>query len=155
MMSVKKPSPIQPTPKGRLCPVCGKTSYSRSGEHPQCSVNRADLAAKAAQKALAAAQVAADETSRKNKKPGTTAMNDSQHADQDITQKVNHKLANRGLRPPCRVAVATKGGEVTLSGSVQYGHQKRLAVSAASGIKGVRRVVDQLTVTPVAKRSQA
>lgn len=41
-MSVKKPEPIYFPPKQRLCPVCGKASYSQSGEHPQCALVRAD-----------------------------------------------------------------------------------------------------------------
>jgi hypothetical protein len=42
-MSDKKPTPVFRVLAPSLCPVCGKPSYSRSGEHPQCSVNRADL----------------------------------------------------------------------------------------------------------------
>jgi endogenous inhibitor of DNA gyrase (YacG/DUF329 family) len=41
-VSEKKPEPIQRAPMPRICPVCGKASYSKSGEHPQCSVNRSD-----------------------------------------------------------------------------------------------------------------
>lgn len=153
-VTVKKPSPIHPTPNRRLCPVCGKVSYSRSGEHPQCSVNRADAVAKAAQRAIAAAEAATPKETQPNHKSGATTMDNAHNVDQAITQKVTDRLANRGVRAPCRVAVATKNGQVTLSGSVQYGHQKRLAVNAASGITGVRRVVDALTVKPLAKRGQ-
>ena len=45
-VSEKKPTPVfRPVAPG-LCPVCGKPSYSKSGEHPQCSLNRADIALK-------------------------------------------------------------------------------------------------------------
>ena len=74
-------------------------------------------------------------------------------SDQAITQQVTSKLANRGLRSPCQVAVQTNKGDVTLSGSVQYAHQKGAAVGAAGGVTGVRRVIDQLTVKPLDKRS--
>jgi osmotically-inducible protein OsmY len=77
----------------------------------------------------------------------------AQISDQAITQQVNNKLANRGLRSPCKVAVQTNKGDVTLSGSVQFGHQKGAAVSAAGGVTGVRRVIDQLTVKTLDKRS--
>ena len=77
-------------------------------------------------------------------------MHDSQ--DQDITQNVNNKLASRGLRPPCRVTVQTSKGTVTLSGTVQFSHQKGTAVRAINGITGVRRIVDQLIVKPAVKR---
>jgi osmotically-inducible protein OsmY len=41
---------------------------------------------------------------------------------------------------------------VTLSGNVQYAHQKGAAVNAISGMDGVRRVIDQMTVKPAVKR---
>ena len=67
-------------------------------------------------------------------------------ADQKITSAVELKLANRGLRSPCRVLVMTKNGEVTLSGLVQHAHQKSAAVQAATSVTGVRRVTDNTTV---------
>jgi osmotically-inducible protein OsmY len=67
-------------------------------------------------------------------------------ADQKISTEVQLKLANRGLRSPCNVTVNTKNGEVTLSGTVQYAHQKSAAVQAATTVAGVRRVTDQTTV---------
>jgi len=73
--------------------------------------------------------------------------------DDRITQQVNNKLASRGFALPCRLAVQTSNGQVTLSGNVQYAHQKGAAVSAISGIVGVRRVIDQMTVKPVNKRT--
>jgi hypothetical protein len=50
-VSEKKPEPIyflRPAPK--YCPVCGKVSYSQSGEHPQCAINRSDAVFRAKQK---------------------------------------------------------------------------------------------------------
>ena len=72
--------------------------------------------------------------------------------DQDITQQVNIKLASRGLRAPCRVSVQTSNGTVTLSGTVQYSHQKGTAVRAINGITGVQRIVDRLIAKPAVKR---
>ena len=31
-----------PTRKGKTCPVCGQSSYSKDGIHPQCAVQHAD-----------------------------------------------------------------------------------------------------------------
>jgi hypothetical protein len=51
-------------PKGKQCPVCGKTSYSAVGIHPQCAVQQADaprrklLAAEKRARALALAHAA-------------------------------------------------------------------------------------------------
>ena len=42
-MTHKKPQPlIEPRPR-KLCPVCGETSYSLMGVHPQCAANQADV----------------------------------------------------------------------------------------------------------------
>jgi hypothetical protein len=72
--------------------------------------------------------------------------------DARITQRVTQLLAGRGLRSPCRVVVKTLQGEVTLSGSVQYGHQKAAAVQVAKSSQGVKGVVDRLTILAAPKR---
>ena len=74
--------------------------------------------------------------------------------DDRIKQQVTNKLTSRGLSSPCRVTVQASNGQVTLSGTVQYAHQKGAAVSAISGMTGVRRVIDQMTVKPAVKRIQ-
>ncbi len=66
--------------------------------------------------------------------------------DKTITRQVQGRIAGRGLGPPCRIAIETLKGQVTLTGTVQYVQQKSTAVQAANGISGVRRVVDRLTV---------
>lgn len=66
--------------------------------------------------------------------------------DNSITRHVQGRMAGRGLGAPCRIVVATAKGEVTLSGSVRFAQQKTTAVQAASGVAGVRRVVDRLVV---------
>ena len=42
-MSHKKPTPVIAQLNNRICPVCGKRSYSSAGIHPQCAVHQADL----------------------------------------------------------------------------------------------------------------
>ena len=71
--------------------------------------------------------------------------------DKTITRQVQGKLTGRGLGSPCHISVETRKGEVTLTGSVQYAHQKSTAVQAANGIGGVKRVMDRLMVKAVAK----
>jgi osmotically-inducible protein OsmY len=68
--------------------------------------------------------------------------------DRVIDQKVSQQLANRGMRPPCKVTASSKGGTVTLAGKIQYENQRNLCVRAATNIEGVQRVVDQLQVIP-------
>jgi endogenous inhibitor of DNA gyrase (YacG/DUF329 family) len=50
-MSEKKPIILRPASPRRLCPICGKASYSASGTHPQCSLARADAKTREARKA--------------------------------------------------------------------------------------------------------
>jgi osmotically-inducible protein OsmY len=74
--------------------------------------------------------------------------------DRNIAQQVTQRLSMRGVRSPCRIDVESKNGQVTLTGSIQYAHQRSAAVQAASTTSGVRHVVDRLTVKPAAKRAQ-
>jgi osmotically-inducible protein OsmY len=73
-------------------------------------------------------------------------------ADRNIVQQVTQRLATRGIRTPCKIDVQSRNGEVTLTGNVQYPHQRTAAMQAASTASGVRRVVDQMTIKPAAKR---
>jgi osmotically-inducible protein OsmY len=65
-------------------------------------------------------------------------------SDRVITQKISQQLQNRGVRSPCQVTVMSQKGTVTLSGKIQYDHQRRMATQAAQGVDGVQRVVDRL-----------
>lgn len=71
--------------------------------------------------------------------------------DRVLLQTVTNKIAMRGIRLPCKIDVAVKNGDVTLSGTVQYAHQKGSAEQAIKGITGVRRVDNKLTVKPIAR----
>ena len=70
--------------------------------------------------------------------------------DEAIIQKVTRQLSNRGMQSPCHIAVTARRGDVTLSGTIQYEHQRIAALHAARGIDGVRRVMDHLQVQPKA-----
>jgi osmotically-inducible protein OsmY len=67
-------------------------------------------------------------------------------SDRSIISQVTNKLAGRGLCAPCKLVVASRNGEVTLSGTVHHAHQKGTAVQVAAQVGGVRRVIDRLTV---------
>jgi hypothetical protein len=41
-MHAKRPLPLYLVKPRPLCPVCGQTTYSRGGIHPQCAQERAD-----------------------------------------------------------------------------------------------------------------
>lgn len=67
-------------------------------------------------------------------------------ADRALLKKVNQRLERTGLGSRCRVAVTIRRGQVTLSGNIQYEHQRRPALKAVSSVQGVRGVVDRLQV---------
>ncbi|HEX7379890.1 MAG TPA: BON domain-containing protein [Pirellulales bacterium] len=72
-------------------------------------------------------------------------------SDATISKNVTRQLSARGLRPPCRIQVRTRQGEVTLSGTVQFVHQRDAAVQAVRTVEGIKRLVENLKVTPPAK----
>jgi hypothetical protein len=69
-------------------------------------------------------------------------------SDKAINQKVTQQLSARGMRSPCRIAVQTVRGVVTLSGDIEYEHQRNTAVQTARHLDGVSSVVDRLHVKP-------
>ncbi|HUE71410.1 MAG TPA: BON domain-containing protein [Pirellulaceae bacterium] len=71
--------------------------------------------------------------------------------DRTLNQQVAQKLSNRGINTPSQVSVQSHRGEVTLSGVVQFPHQKSAAVQAANSVMGVRRVIDNMTVKAVVR----
>ena len=73
--------------------------------------------------------------------------------DRTVVQQVTQRIATKGIRSPSRIDVQAKNGQVTLTGNIQYAHQRSAAVQAASTAAGVRQVVDQLKVMPNTKRS--
>ena len=48
--------------------------------------------------------------------------------DPTISQKVTERLSSLGVRAPCRVMVMSNKGNVTLSGTIQYEHQRHMAL---------------------------
>jgi osmotically-inducible protein OsmY len=72
--------------------------------------------------------------------------------DNHITRNVMNKLASRGFGQS-HLTVQTSNGLVTVTGSVQYAHQKQAAMKAIAGMTGIRRVVNQMTVKPATKRT--
>jgi hypothetical protein len=75
-------------------------------------------------------------------------MREDHEKDRKIAADVSTHLTSRGLRSPCRVAVTSIAGTVTLSGPIQYEHQRGLAMQVAKSVLNVRRVVDQMRVMP-------
>lgn len=72
-------------------------------------------------------------------------------SDATISRNISRQLASSGLRSPCHIQVQTRNGEVTLSGTVQFVHQRNTAIQAIRTVEGVKRVVEKLKVTPAPK----
>jgi osmotically-inducible protein OsmY len=71
-------------------------------------------------------------------------MSQAKVSDTVISEKAREKLASLGVRAPCRVAVISSRGKVTLSGAIQYEHQRHSALRAIKAVQGVIGVVDQM-----------
>lgn len=57
-------------------------------------------------------------------------------SDPKITQNITQRLSGCGIRAPSRVAISSVGGQVTLSGTIQYEHQRQQAMKAVQGVSG-------------------
>ena len=54
--------------------------------------------------------------------------------DPTISQRVSETLSSLGIRAPCRVTVVSNKGNVTLSGTIQYEHQRHMALRASKAV---------------------
>ncbi len=63
--------------------------------------------------------------------------------DKTLLKLVIQKLARNGTG---HITPTIRGGDVTLTGTLRYEHQRRSILKCASGISGVRRVIDQMIV---------
>lgn len=78
-MDVLKPVVVAPQPERTKCPICGQTTFSRGGVHPQCAMQQADAPriAQLRAKSHAAAKIEkAKGPIRKKKCPTCDALHD-------------------------------------------------------------------------------
>ncbi|HKA19896.1 MAG TPA: BON domain-containing protein [Blastocatellia bacterium] len=68
--------------------------------------------------------------------------------DSAITAKVKSKLATDSQTSAIRISVETKGGVVTLTGNVPSDTEKSKAETLAKNTDGVKRVQNEIKVTP-------
>lgn len=66
--------------------------------------------------------------------------------DKSLLKKVNQRLIRAGLGSSCSVSASIRNGQVTLIGNLEREGQRRSVLRAASGVDGVRMVVDQLKI---------
>lgn len=73
-------------------------------------------------------------------------ITDLQHGDAEIRQTVRAALADDGAVQPHLFDIRVQNGIVTLTGNVETDADRRLAVEITGGARGVRQVIDALTV---------
>lgn len=69
-------------------------------------------------------------------------------SDTTLNQNVTRSLIHHGFRAPCSIVAHTSRGVVTLSGKIEFEHQRAAAVRAVHQVDGVRYVADQMQVIP-------
>ena len=74
--------------------------------------------------------------------------------DTAITTKVKSKLATDSQTSAIRISVETKNGVVTLTGDVPNDTEKTKAEALAKNTEGVKRVQNEIKVTPEASSSK-
>ena len=84
-MKDEKPAPAAQVSGGKICPVCGKSSYSRDGIHPQCAIEQADLPR---QKKLAAEKKKKAKTKKKPKQKSWNKKCPKCHVELHVRRKV-------------------------------------------------------------------
>ena len=70
----------------------------------------------------------------------------NQIPDKTLLRNVIQRMARLGAGTPSRVTTTVRSGEVTIQGTIGFEHERRSILRAASGVSGVRRVIDQLRV---------
>lgn len=76
-------------------------------------------------------------------------------SDKDLLKLVTQRLARTGIASQTPISAMVRNGNVTLSGVINFEHQRKTALKAVQAIHGVHHVVDQLRVQPATKKWQA
>jgi len=105
-MQHKKPPPLVSGSRRPVCPVCGQTSYSRAGIHPQCAVKQAD------DKRL-------ERIRERNRAGSDPPLNIVSGAWQKVCPKCNTSLHVRRKACDCGFEFATKAASGAAKGAAQ------------------------------------
>ncbi len=69
----------------------------------------------------------------------------NQIPDKTLLKSVLQNMMRKGTNSS-RVTAAVRSGDVTITGTIDYEHQRRPVVNSANNITGVKRIIDQLRV---------
>ena len=104
---------------------------------------------------LSSGAVWAQDKEAKPSKAKSPAVDCSKTTDAQITENVKSKFAGTATLKDQTINVATTGGVVTLTGSVQKGNNKGLASLQARRVPCVTKVDNQITVEGAASKKTA
>ena len=71
--------------------------------------------------------------------------------DKSLLRSVSQKLMQKAAGGGSKINASVSSGVVTLSGVLAQEHQRRMIMSAMTGISGVKRVIDTMSVAPPRK----
>ena len=69
----------------------------------------------------------------------------NQVPDKTLLKGVQQKMMRKGVNSN-RVTVTVRNGDVTVTGTIDYEHERRSVIGSMNGVPGVKRVIDQLRV---------
>jgi len=69
----------------------------------------------------------------------------NQVPDKTLLKSVQQSMTRRGANS-ARIKATVLSGSVTIAGTIDYDHERRLIINAVGSITGVKRVIDQLKV---------
>lgn len=72
----------------------------------------------------------------------------SSRTDPEIARDVQHVLKSHVLIPESQITASVRDGFVTLAGAVEWNYQKTSVEHAAENVRGVRGVINLITVKP-------
>ena len=72
----------------------------------------------------------------------------STRTDPEIARDVEHVLKSHAMLPDMKITATVHEGFVTLEGTVDWNYQKTSAVDATESVRGVRGVINLITVKP-------
>jgi osmotically-inducible protein OsmY len=73
-------------------------------------------------------------------------LGSSKRTDAEMVRLVREALGRIGEAPSCPVRLKAKRGIITLSGEVEWEHQRRETIRAVSELPGVQGIVNYLTI---------
>ncbi len=69
----------------------------------------------------------------------------NQIPDKTLLRSVLQNMMRKGTNSS-RVTATARSGDVTITGTIDYEHQRRPILNSANNITGIKRVIDQLRV---------